>query len=143
MATRPSQHKHIGIGYNGCSHINDVQLFATRCYFDHSIGVLSFVAQLRYLYYYSSPLLTNLSSKFDGNLPVRSHFDSVHRVIFSTPTSCQSAIFVRPLFAFVFWFFTTKNHKKNHKCGESVSIGVIDQVRSANVNPNALLHINR
>ena len=31
----------------------------------------------------------------------------------------------------------------NHKCGESVSIGVIDQVRSANDDPNALLQINR
>ena len=90
-------------------------------------------------YYYSSPVLTNLSSKFDENLPGRSEFNSDHRVNFSTPRSCLcvTAFCVCPL------FFTTKNHHKNHKCGESVSIGVIDQVRRANVDPNALLQINR
>ena len=40
------------------------------------------------------------SSKFDECLAVRSQFDSDHGVDFSTPTSCQSATFVRPLFAF-------------------------------------------
>ena len=65
-----------------------------------------------------------------------------HRVHFSTPTSCQSATFVRPLFAFVLCFYDKKSSKK-HKCDESVSIGVIDQVRSANDDPNALLQVNR
>ena len=64
------------------------------------------------LYYYSSRVPKNLSSKFDEFLPARSQFDSDHRVHFSTPTSCQSATFVRPLFAFVLCFFTTKNHEK-------------------------------
>ena len=84
---------------------------------------------------------TNLSSKFDENLPGRSQFDSDHRVNFSTPTSCQSASFVRPLFTFVFCFYDKKSSKKK-TCGESVSIGVTDQVRSANDDPNALLQIN-
>ena len=91
----------------------------------------------------SSPVRTNLSSKFDEFLPGRSQFDSDHRVDFSTPTSCQSATFVRPLFAFGLCFFTTKNHKQRHRCDESVSICVIDQFRSANDDPNALLQINR
>ena len=42
----------------------------------------------------------------------RSQFDSDHRVHFSTPTSCQSATFVRPLFAFVFCFLRQKMIKK-------------------------------
>ena len=42
-----------------------------------------------------------------------------------------------------FVFLTTNNHRKKHRCDESVSIGVIDQLRSANDDPNALLHINR
>ena len=93
-----------------------------------------------HLYYYSSPVITNLSSKFDENFPVRSQFYSDHRV------NClrQSATFVRPLFAFVICFLQQKIIKKNtNLCGESVSIGVIDQVRSANVDPKALLQINR
>ena len=48
---------------------------------------------------------------------------------------CATAFCICPL------FFTTKNHKKKHNCGEY--IGVIDQVRSANDDPNALLQINR
>ena len=95
-------------------------------------------ATICYLYYYSN----NLSSKFDENLPVRSQFDSDHRINLSTPTSCQSATFVRQLFAFVLCFLRQKS-SKNHKCDESVSIGVIDQVRSTNDDPSALLQINR
>ena len=68
-----------------------------------------------HLYYYSSPVRKNLSSKFDENLPERSQFDSDHRVHFSAPTSCQSATFVRPLFAFVLCFLRQQNHQKNHK----------------------------
>ena len=95
-----------------------------------------------HLYYYSSPVRKNLSLQFDEFLPERSQFDSDHRVDFSTPTSCQSTTFVRPLFACPL-FFTTKNHKQRHRCDESVSIGVIDQLRSVNDDPNALLQINR
>ena len=61
-----------------------------------------------FLYYYRSPVRKNLSSKFDEFLPVRSQFDSDHRIHFSTPTSCQSATFVRPLFAFVLCFLREK-----------------------------------
>ena len=82
----------------------------------------------------------NLSSKFDRFLAERSHLDTNHGVNFSTPISCQSATFVRPLFAFVLYFLRQKIIKK-HKCGESVSIGVIDQVLSANYDPNALPQI--
>ena len=96
----------------------------------------------QYLYYYSRPVRKNLSSKFDVFLPGRSQFDSDHRVDFPTPTSCQSATFVRPFFAFVLCFLRQKIIK-NHRCDDSVSIGVIDQLRSANDDPNALLQINR
>ena len=48
----------------------------------------------------------------------------------------------RSLFAFVLCFYDKKS-SKNHKCGESVSIGVIDEVLSANDDPNTLLQINR
>ena len=41
----------------------------------------------------------------------------------------------RSLFAFVLCFYDKKS-SKNHKCGESVSIGVIDEVLSANDDPN-------
>ena len=30
----------MGIGYNGSSRIDNVRLFATRCHFGHSIGVI-------------------------------------------------------------------------------------------------------
>ena len=104
---------------------------------DYTSGISAYAA---YLYYYSSYVRKNLSSKFDENLPLRSQFDTDHRVDFSTPTSCQSATFVRLLFPFVLY---DKKSSKNHKCDESVSIGVIDEVRSANDDPNALLQINR
>ena len=39
--------------------------------------------------------------------------------------------------------FLRQKSSKKHKCDKSVSIGVIDQVRSANDDPNALLQINR
>ena len=50
-----------------------------------------------HLYYYSSPVRKNLSSKFDEFLAARSKFDSDHRVDFYTHTCCQSAI-TGPLF---------------------------------------------
>ena len=40
------------------------------------------------------------SSKVDEFLAALSQFDIVHGVDFSTPTSCQSATLVRPIFAF-------------------------------------------
>ena len=53
-----------------------------------------------------------LSSKFDEFLAVQSQFDSDHGINFYAPTCCQSATFVRPLFAFYCpLFFTGKNHK--------------------------------
>ena len=61
-----------------------------------------------YLYYYRRAVLTNLSATFDENLPGRSQFNSDHHVNFSTPTSCQSATFVRPPFAFVLCFLRHK-----------------------------------
>ena len=53
------------------------------------------------LYYYSSPVRKNLSSKFDRFLTVHSHFDTNYSVDFYAHTYCQSATFVHPLFAFV------------------------------------------
>ena len=91
-----------------------------------------------YLYYYRRRVRKNLSAKFDQFLAARSQFDSDHRVDFSTHTSCQSATFVRPLFAFVLCFLRQKNHKQRHRCDESVWICVIDQLRSANDDHNAL-----
>ena len=67
----------------------------------------------RNLYYYSSPVRKNLSSKWDRFLPVRYQFDTNHRVNFSTPSCCLSATF-RPLaFCVCPLFYTTKNKKKN------------------------------
>ena len=47
------------------------------------------------------------SSKVDEFLAEPSQFDSDHGVDLYTPTSCQSATFVRPLFAFYFTLFFT------------------------------------
>ena len=55
-----------------------------------------------------------LSSKFDEFLAVRSQFDSDHGVDFFAPTCCQSATFVRTLFAFYCPFFSEKKKKKWH-----------------------------
>ena len=61
------------------------------------------------LYYYSSPVRQNLSSKFDVFLARRSKFDSDHRVDLYAHTCCQSAT-SGPLFAFYCpLFFTGKN----------------------------------
>ena len=49
-----------------------------------------------------------LSSKFDVFLAARSQFDMDHGVDFSAPTCCQSATFVRPLFALYCPFFYGK-----------------------------------
>ena len=67
-------------------------------------------------------------AKLDQFLPVRSHFDTKRPVIFFRIATFQSATFGRPLFAFVFY---NKKSLKNLKCSESVSIGVIVEVRSA------------
>ena len=87
-------------------------------------------------------VFTNLSSKFDENLPACSQFYSDYRVNFSTPTSCQSATF-GPLAFCGCPLLLRQKSSKNHKCCESVSIGVINQVLSANDDPNTLLQINR
>ena len=69
-------------------------------------------------------------AKFDQFLPVRSHFDTKRPVNFFHIATFQSATFGRPLFAFVLCVLRQKSFK-NRKCSESVSIGVIDEVRSA------------
>ena len=95
-----------------------------------------------YLYYYSRRVFTLPSSKFDENLPGRSQFYSDHHVNFSTLTSCQSATF-GPLAFCICPLLLRQKSSKNHKCGESISIGVIDEVLSVNDEPNTLLQINR
>ena len=77
---------------------------------------------LAHQYYYRRRVRKHLSENVDQFLPGRSQFDSDHRVNFSTPTSCQSATFVRPMFAFVLCVLRQKNHKQRHRCDESVSI---------------------
>ena len=84
-----------------------------------------------------------MSSQFDEFPHASSQIYSDNRVHFCTPIYCQSATFVRPLLAFVLCFLRQKIIKQNHRCDESVSIGVIDQLRSANDFPNALRQINR
>ena len=52
-----------------------------------------------------------LSSKCEEFLAGQSQFDSDHDVDFSAPSCCQSATFVRPLFAFYCpLFFYEKNN---------------------------------
>ena len=51
-----------------------------------------------------------LSSKVDEFLAVLSQFDSDHDVDFNAPTCCQSATFVRPLFACVLCFLRKKGY---------------------------------
>ena len=54
--------------------------------------------------------IEKLSSKCEEFIAGRSQFDSDHGVDFSAPTCCQSATFVRPLFAFYCpLFFTGEN----------------------------------
>ena len=72
-----------------------------------------------------------LCAKFDQFLPVRSHFDTKRPVNFFHIATFQSATFGRPLFAFVLCVLRQKIIKKTRKCSESVSIGVIVEVRSA------------
>ena len=74
--------------------------------------------------------LTCVCAKFDQFPPVRSHFDTKRPVIFFHKATFQSATF-GPLFAFVLCVFYDKKSLKNRKCSESVSIGVIVEVRSA------------
>ena len=109
---------------------------------DNSLGMYQFIIYTTIAALSPKSVFTNLSSQFDRLLPARSQFDTNHRVNLSTPKSCQSATFVRPLFAFVLCFLRHKIIKKT-KCDESVSIGVIDQVRIANCDPNSLLQIKR
>ena len=79
---------------------------------DLAVQLMSTISIHLNLYYYSSPVRKNLSSKCDAFLPARSQFDSDHRVNCYTPTYCQSATFVRPLSAFVFCFLRQKSSKK-------------------------------
>ena len=76
-------------------------------------------------------LVTHLySSKFDEYLAVRSQFDSDHGVDSSTPTSCQSATFVRPLLHFIVLCFLRKkiinNAAFHHRRGDVYSARLMD-----------------
>ena len=69
------------------------------------------------LYYLPCPQKSVL--KQDRFLPVRSQFDTIDRVNFSTPTYCQSATFGPLAFCVCPLFFTTKNQKRishRHSC---------------------------
>ena len=59
------------------------------------------------------PTIGELSSKFDVFLAGRSQFDSDYCVDFYATTCCQSATFVRRLFAFYCPLFLTKKKKKS------------------------------
>ena len=74
--------------------------------------------------------VTCVCAKFDQFLPVRSHFHTKRPVKIFHIATFQSATFGRPRFAFVLCVLRQKIIK-NRKCSESVSIGVIDEVRSA------------
>ena len=50
--------------------------------------------------YIYTNIIGELSSTFEVCLAARAQFDSDHGVDFPPPTCCQSATFVRPLFAF-------------------------------------------
>ena len=88
------------------------KLHCLQCYFyktsSHAYFFLfkrDFVWQ--YLYYYSSPVRKNLSSKFNQFLAERSQFDRDHSVNFYAHTGCKSATF-GPLFAFYCPLFFTR-----------------------------------
>ena len=78
----------------------------------HPGTLVYFQEDAPYLYYYSSPVHKNLSSKFDENLAERSQFYTNHRINFSTPTYCQSATFGPLAFCVCPLFFMTKNQKE-------------------------------
>ena len=92
------------------------------------------------------------SSKFAEFLAVQSQFDSDHDFDFSTPTSCQSTTFVRPLFAFYCTLLYYENKKKimrNFVTDTAMFtlrdcwICVIDKLRCANDGATALRQISR
>ena len=66
------------------------------------------VSRSQDLYYYRMDVLKKLYSKFEEFLAGRSQFDNDDGVDFYAPTCCQSATFLRPLFAFILWFFYHK-----------------------------------
>ena len=71
-----------------------------------------FLGLSKRVYLYIDTTIGGLSSKFEEFLAARSQFDSDHGIVFSTPTCCLSAIFVRPLFVFYCPLFFTKNDNK-------------------------------
>ena len=92
---------------DGALGLFDPRLFAEIKYYRN------FMTTVWYLYYYSSPVRENLSSKWDRFLPGRSQFDSNnHHVNFYMPTYCQSATFGLLAFCICPLFFTTKNQKE-------------------------------
>ena len=81
-----------------------------------------------------------LSSKCDKFLAGRSQFDSDHGVDFFAPTCCQSATFVRPLFAFYCpLFFYEKNNNNNAALHFMPRMNAVFELDIA----TALWHINR
>ncbi len=68
-------------------------------------------------------------AKLDQFLPIRSHFDTKRPVNFFHIATFQSATFGRPLLRLSFVVYDKKS-LKNRKCSESVSIGIIGEVRS-------------
>ena len=78
-----------------------------------SVTVAVFVTGISVNVYLSITSIGELSSKCEEFLAVRSQFDSDHGVDFSAPTWCQSATFVRPLFAFYCPLFFTEKKNNN------------------------------
>ena len=74
--------------------------------------------------------VTCVCAKFDQFLPVRSHFDTKRPVNFFHIATFQSLPLGHRFLRLSFVFYDKKS-LKNRKCSESVSIGVIDEVRSA------------
>ena len=93
--------------------------------------------------------IEELSSNLDEFLAERPQFDSDHCVDFSAPTCCQSANFVRPLFAFYCPLVFTEKKITRHFATDAMFtlrdlwICVIDQLRCANDGATALRQINR
>ena len=89
-----------------------------------------------------------LSSKFDEFLAVQSQFDSDHGVNFYVPTCCQSAISVRPLFAFYCRLFFMRKKMLHFASDVTFTlrdwwICVIDKLRCTNDGATTLWQINR
>ena len=97
----------------------------------------------RYLYYYSSPVRKICPQHLTNFYPRAPNSTAIISWIFLRLHLANLRSLCDHFLRLSFVFFTTKNHKQRPIWDESVSICVIDQVRSANDDPNALLQINR